>query len=230
MDIEVYCDESNPEVLWDRNAAKYFVLGSIWMPKEYRETFKEKVKVIKSKHNYFYEIKWNKVSPSSIELYLSLIDFFFSEPLLRFRGMPVEANRIDSVQFQRGDHELSFYKFYYQLIHHWIKDYNNYSLFVDHKMNKDKGRVNKLNEVLQNANMFSSIENVQAIHSDESLGIQLADFLTGALNAKVNGKTTSAAKLEVIRRIEEKLGHEIKPTGFSEAKFNVFKINLRGGL
>jgi hypothetical protein len=42
--------------------------------------------------------------------------------------------------------------------------------------------------------LFASIENVQALPSKELLGIQLADFLMGALNGKVNGKITSEAK------------------------------------
>lgn len=63
--------------------------------------------------------------------------------------------------------------------------------------------------------------------SKELLGIQLADFLMGALNGKVNGKITSEAKKEIIERIEIRLGHEIMSTPKLNKKFNVFKIKLQ---
>lgn len=229
MKFDVYCDESSPEVLWDRSANKYLVLGSIWMPATYREEFKTQIKEIKEKHNYRNEIKWNKVSPSSLDFYVELVNYFFNTENIRFRGIVVKAEEIDMVRFHNDDNELSFYKFYYQLLHHWILDYNEYSIFIDHKVNKDTNRIQKLKDVLNKANLFSNIENVQSIHSNESLGIQLADLLMGALNGKANNKVTSNAKKSIIETIEQNLGREIKPTYRTEKKFNVFKIKLEGG-
>jgi hypothetical protein len=51
MKFEVFCDESSPEVLWDRKANKFLVLGSIWIPADYRVEFKESIKKIKEVHN-----------------------------------------------------------------------------------------------------------------------------------------------------------------------------------
>ncbi|MDX1828749.1 MAG: DUF3800 domain-containing protein [Lutibacter sp.] len=229
MKFEVYCDESSPEVLADRQANKYLILGSIWMPSGFRNKFKEKIKSIKEEFGYRNEIKWNKVSPSSIDFYKELIGYFFTSDDIRFRGIIVEAEKIDLIKFHNDDSELSFYKFYYQLLHHWIFSFNDYSIFLDHKVNKDLTRVNKLKDVLSKANLFSNIENVQALPSHESLGIQFADLFTGALNGKMNKKITSASKLELIQEIEDYLGHPIQPTYKSENHFNVFKINLEGG-
>jgi hypothetical protein len=133
------------------------------------------------------------------------------------------------VRFHQDDGELSFYKFYYQLLHHWILDYNEYAIFIDHKINKDHNRITKLSEVLNNANLFSSIINVQAIHSQESLGIQLADFLTGCINGKFNDRLNSNAKLNILREIEQHLHLPIRQTNKAEEKFNIFRINLQGG-
>jgi len=227
MRIEVYCDESSPEVLWDKTANKYLVLGSIWIPADYREELKISINKIKETHNYRNEIKWNKVSPSSLDFYKSLVDYFFNADKIRFRAIIVEADNVDMVKFHNDDSELSFYKFYYQLVHHWIFDYNEYVIFLDHKINKDLSRVHKLKEVLNKANLFASIENVQALPSKELLGIQLADFLMGVLNGKVNVKITSEAKKEIIETIEIRLGHEIMPTPKLNKKFNVFKIKLQ---
>lgn len=229
MEFEVYCDESSPEVLWDKSANKYLVLGSIWIPAAFREELKRAIKAIKKEHNYRNEIKWNKVAPSSFEFYKALVRYFFNTECIRFRGIIVEADKVDMVKFHNDDSELSFYKFYYQLLHHWILDFNEYSIFIDHKVNKDLNRVHHLKDVLNKANLFSSIENLQALPSHELLGIQLADFLMGALNGKVNGKVTSTGKLGIIKEIETLLKHEIAPTPKAEEKFNVFKINLEGG-
>jgi hypothetical protein len=229
MKFEVYCDESSPEVLWDEKANKYLVLGSVWIPSGFREELKNAIKQIKLNHNYRNEIKWNKVSPSSFEFYKSLVHYFFNADCIRFRAIVVEAEKVDKVKFHNDDSELSFYKFYYQLLHHWILDFNDYYIFIDHKVNKDLNRVHNLRDVLSNANLFSSIANIQALPSFELLGIQLADFLMGAINGKINGKITSDAKKEIIKEIERLLKHEIMPTPKAEEKFNIFKINLQGG-
>ena len=229
MKFEVYCDESSPEVLWDRKASKYLVLGSIWIPSDFRAELKATIKQIKEEHSYRNEIKWNKVSPTSLAFYKALVAFFFSTDSIRFRGIIVEAEKVDMVKFHNDDSELSFYKFYYQLLHHWILDFNEYCIFLDHKVNKEQNRLHKLKNVLNKANLFSSIENLQALPSHELLGVQLADFLTGALNGKMNGKITSESKKEIITDIEKELKREIEPTSKVEEKYNVFKINLQGG-
>ncbi|RLD65416.1 MAG: hypothetical protein DRI95_08790 [Bacteroidetes bacterium] len=229
MDFEVYCDESNPEILSDRTANNYLLIGSIWIPKVYREDLKNSIKKIKTNHNYRNEIKWNKVAPSSNEFYLDLLKYFFSTDNIRFRVLLVKSNEIDRVKFHNGDGELSFYKFYYQLLQHWILSYNSYSIFLDHKVNKDINRVSKLREVLKNANLTSEIANVQALPSNEVLGIQLADFLTGIVNAKFNKKISSSSKKDILTETENYIGHKLVPTSKSENKFNVFSINFQGG-
>lgn len=229
MNFEVYCDESNPEVLKDRKINDYLLIGSIWIAQSYRDNLKNEIKAIKAKYNYRNEIKWNKVSPSSFEFYKALLDYYFSTNEIRFRVLVVKSDEIDRVKFHNGDGELSFYKFYYQLLQHWILSYNSYSIFLDHKVNKDLSRIPKLKEVLSNANLTSEIANVQALPSDELLGIQLADFLTGIVNGKYNKKITSKSKIELIKHTETKLKREISDTPKAENKFNIFRINFNGG-
>lgn len=229
MKFEVYCDESSPEVLKDRNANKFLVLGSIWIPADYREKLKSDINIIKEKFLYRNEIKWNKVAPSVLPFYKELINYFFLNNNIRFRALLVEADKLDMVRFHNDDSELSFYKFYYQLMQHWILDFNEYSVFIDHKVNKDRNRIHELWKVLKIANLFSAINNVQALPSNESIGIQLADLLTGIVNGKFNNKVTSQAKKEVISTIENLMGHNIAPTSKTVEKFNIFRINLQGG-
>lgn len=230
MDFEVYCDESGLEALTHKDAHLYTAIGGIWMPANYRPIFKVKFNEIRKKYNVSRELKWNKISPKFFDLHKEIIDYFFQTEQLRFRVILIEANKVDNYTFNDKDGELGFYKFYYQLLHHWIYDYNSYNIFLDLKENRDKGRLKVLDRCLDYANLTSDIKQVQGLPSDESLGIQLADILTGLTNAKFNSKITSSAKLGLIEYVENTyLGKAIKPTPKWEEKFNVFKINLQGG-
>lgn len=228
MKYEVYCDESCIEAIFDKNAHKYSVIGGIWIPADYRSELKQELNAIKDKYGVKGEIKWNKVSPKFVDMYKDIVDLFFNSFKIRFRAIVLDASKIDNEAFNQNSGELGFYKFYYQLIQHWLYDNNEYSIFLDHKINAYKGRVFELGRIL-NYSTNAVIENVQALPSEQSAIIQLADILTGAVAAKFNAKTTSVAKKEVIDLIETYIGHDISPTVKNEQKFNVFNINLRKG-
>lgn len=229
MNIEVYCDESGLEALTRKDAHDFTGIGSLWMHASYRNEFKACMNTIKAKHKVRGELKWQKVSPAYLGLYKEAIAYFFSTPHLRFRVILIESRIVDSIKFHEKDAELSFYKFYYQLLHHWIHDFNDYNIYLDFKVNRNKGRLKVLKDVLNASNITSDIQQVQALHSNESLGIQLSDVLTGLVVAKFNHKTISSAKNELISSVEKYLGRFIAHTPKCEEKFNVFKINLQGG-
>ena len=230
MEFEVYCDESALEAIARKDAHSYTGIGGIWLPAEHRDSLKEGLNKIKAKYNIYGELKWKKISPAYFELYKEVIDFFFDSGYIRFRVILIEANKVDHITFNNEDPELGFYKFYYQLIHHWLFDFNNYRIFTDLKKNRDRGRLKMLKETLAQTNLTSNIEQLQGLPSEQSLGIQLADILTGLVVSKFNGEATGEAKLALIAYVEQKyLSKEIAPTSKWEEKFNVFKINLQGG-
>ncbi len=229
MKFDVYCDESSPDLLSHQVHNKYAIIGSLWMPYENRNQFKEAIKRIKEKHKYYFEIKWKKVSKNKNDFFLDLVEFFVETDYLRFRSIIIESSKVNQIKFNKGDAELSFYKFYYQLLHHWLLDFNEYNIFIDYKTNKEIFRIKELHKVLKNSNLTTDILNIQSIPSKQSVGIQLTDFFIGAINGKFNSKLTNSAKLSVIKKIEELLNRQILPTGKNEEKFNIFKINLQGG-
>jgi len=229
MKLEIYCDESGIEALSDKSAHKYIAIGGIWIPSAYRAELKDKVNEIKRKYNVYGELKWNKVSPKYKDLYCDLIDYFFSTFRTRFRVILVNAEKVDNDFFNNSSAELGFYKFYYQLINHWINDGCEYNIFLDHKSNGNRNRIKDLKSCLENSNYNAQVLQVQTLHSHESIGIQLADVLTGAVAAKFNNVIVSSAKKEIIQRIEYHIKEEIKPTRRTEGKFNVFDINLKKG-
>jgi hypothetical protein len=232
MKFEVYCDESHPDLLCSQHpAAQFMVIGGLWLPSERRDRMKADIHALRNKHRIGGEFKWQKVSPSRIDYYRELIDWFVAMgDDLRFRCIAVDHQQVDLLRFHNNDQELGFYKFYYQMLHHWILDFNQYAVFCDFKSNRVGTRLSELQRCLDNANLSSEVVNVQAIRSKESVLIQTADVLTGIAAARLNNKLKAgSAKWELVSHMEQALGRQIAPTYRNEQKFNVFNINLSGG-
>jgi hypothetical protein len=230
MNIQVYCDESGLEALANKSSHTFVAIGGIWMPSEFREEFKLSINELKNEFGIKGEFKWQKVSLSHIEFYKRVIDYFFNCKFLRFRVILIEASRVNNDVYNDKDNELGFYKFYYQLLHHWILSYNSYEIFTDLKVNRNKRRLKKLHEILSYSNVTAEILRVQGLPSNESIGIQLADVLTGIVNTKYNKQNTGTAKNEIITYIEHiHLKKGISATQKIEEKFNIFQITLKDG-
>jgi Protein of unknown function (DUF3800) len=232
MKFEVYCDESLPDLFTSQKPrAKYLMIGALWLPADLREEAKAKIARLRERHNVHGEMKWRKISPSRADFYAEVIDLFFAYGLdMRFRCIAVDHKKTNLDHFHDGDSELGFYKFYYQLLHHWILDFNEYTIFCDLKSNRSPTRLAELRKVLSNANLSSDIANVQPLPSGQLVLMQVCDILLGAASSRLNFETPSSpAKLKIVERVERSLGHRIKSTWKSEEKFNVFKIDLKGG-
>lgn len=192
MNFDVYCDESRPDALSaDEPSAHFLVIGSLWLPSEDRDALKAAIHELRDKHRVGGEFKWNKVSPSRLAFYEDLASLFFGGgDRLRFRCIAVDERKLDLVKYHDGDQELGFYKFYYQLLLHWILDFNSYSIFCDYKSNRDRQRLKVLGNCLGNADLSATIERVQSVRSDEAVLVQLTDVLTGIASARMNESLT----------------------------------------
>lgn len=234
MRFDVYCDESRQDIFTTKKERgdNYLLIGSLWLPYEKRDKIKAEIREVRIKYNYFSEIKWKKVSTSYLKLYYSLVDLFIEFNLdLRFRCIAVNASNVDFVKYHVNDEELGFYKFYYQMLHHWILDFNEYRIFCDLKTNRKRDRLKILHKCLLNSNLSSKIIQVQALPSKEVDILQMTDFFLGAVSTRLNGiSIKNVAKIQIIKYIEKSLGRTcLKHTNLSEQKFNIFVINLRGG-
>lgn len=231
MDFEVYCDENHPELFSSvKPRARYLMIGSLWLPASLRNEIKNKIWELRKTHNAWGEIKWRKVSHSKLSFYEELIDLFHDYGNeLRFRCIAIDHNDFDQ-SWHNNDHELGFYKFYYQLLHHWILDFNQYQIFCDLKTNRDLTRLGVLKDCLKNSNLSADIKQIQGLPSKNMVLIQLADLFLGIASAKMNNTLTpGGAKEKLVQKMENSLGKLIEPTYRIENKFNIFKINLRGG-
>lgn len=230
MKFNVYCDESYQDCMKGNNDVQYMVIGSIWLPKENVEKLKSEIKNLKQKHNCLGELKWTKVSKSKIDFYKEIIDLFWAYGnTLRFRCITVDKTKI---LWEKHDNypELAFYKFYYQMIIHWIEINNEYSIYCDKKINKQKNRLSILKDFLGKANIFATIKGVYAAESRDLVLLQFADFFIGLTAAKLNHTVLdNSTKMILIKYLEDKLGREIQETYRTEVKFNVFNIKSGGG-
>lgn len=232
MEFDVYCDESRPDMFTSRRSeAQFLVIGSLWLPTDAREEMKQAIHGLRDKHSVGGEFKWRKVTPSRQDFYLELASWFIAMgDRLRFRCIAVDHSQVDLKLYHGDDQELGFYKFYYQLLHHWILDFNRYSVFCDFKRNREPDRLHVLQQCLGYTNLTSYIQQVQAIRSRESVLLQLTDVLTGAVSARLNATLNrGTAKHELVSALEGKLGRPIQHTLRGERKFNVFVIDLAGG-
>lgn len=232
----IFCDESRQDLLASKKSIsehnRYTCIGGIMIPSCKLEDIKSKMSVLRKKHNVCGELKWGTVSPSKIEFYLEVIDLFFEESDLMFRTVVIDSSKIDNDAFNNSDQELGYYKFYYELLYHWIDYDTEYRIYTDQKTNCDASRLKELRRILNNSCYgVDPVLSIQAINSKESIMLQIENILMGAVGYKFNFQETgsSESKNKIVGRIEENLGHEIFSTSRNVKKFNVFKINLQEG-
>ncbi len=229
MNFNVYCDESYLDCITSKrcDVVKYMAIGSIWLKQEDVLRVKNDIKKIKERHNCFGELKWSKVSGKKLDFYKELIDLFWSYgSTVRFRCIIIDR---DTILWKKhnNDAELGFYKFYYQMLRHWIYMTNSYKIYCDKKVNSRKDNLKTLKSFLDT---FANIVGVYAAESRDMPILQFADFFTGLTAVKFNNTVLeNSPKKILIEYLEEKMGRPICETFRDEPKFNIFNIKPNGG-
>lgn len=225
--FNVYCDES---CHLEHDHQKAMVLGAIWCPRDKSREIAVRLREIKQKHGLApgFEVKWTKVSPAKVGLYLELVDYFFDDDDLHFRALIVPDKsklRHDAIPGQ--DHDTWYYKMYFDMLKVIFLPDARYRVYLDIKDTRGAEKTAKLHEVLCN-NMYdfsrSVIERLQLAHSHEIEQLQLADLLIGAvsyLNRDLHGNQAKAA---LVARVQERSGYSLlKSTLYREEKVNLFR-------
>jgi Protein of unknown function (DUF3800) len=223
--VNIYCDES---CHLENDHSQAMVLGAVWCPASHRAMLARKVKALKASYGLpaQFEIKWVKVSPGQLSFYRALIDLFFDEPMLHFRGLVVPDKRaLDHGRFSQS-HDEFYYKMWYLLLSRLIDPANQYCIFLDIKDTQGQAKVSKLHDVLCNAKYDfdrSVIEKIELVHSHDVLLIQLADLLIGALGYVHRGLQESPAKLALVAHLRHRSGLGLEQSSLVRAeKFNLF--------
>ncbi len=220
--FNLYCDES---CHLENDHKKYMVLGCVSIAYNQVKRHAERIRELKVKHNFYGEIKWSGVSSSKYQFYKELIDYFFDTDI-RFRAIVVDKNRIKNNRFGQ-DYDTFYYKMYYQLLIHKKNSEYAYNVYLDIKDTLSAEKVNRLKEILNVK--FGVFRNVQNIQSKESVIMQLADLLIGALSYELNNESKKVnAKVQLIERLKNHSKQKFFVSShYKELKFNLFHIELR---
>ena len=172
--FNLYCDESTHLI---HDGHPYMLLSYISIAYPQIRLAKEEIKAIKRKFNYTEELKWTNVHSTTYKVYAELVDWFFMNDL-EFRTVVVDKSQIDE---QRADYSFNdfYFRMYFQLLHTKVDFQNRYNVFLDIKDTCSGEKLEKLKKIMS---YNSSIGTLQFIPSRESVFIQLADVLMGAIN------------------------------------------------
>lgn len=222
--IHIYCDES---CHLEHDAQKAMVLGAVWCPASHRAYLGRKVKQIREQFGLppSFEIKWTKISPARIDFYRALVDLFFDEPLLRFRGVVVpDKSILDHEKFGQS-HDDFYYKMWYLLLTYLIDDQHTFRVFLDIKDTRGQVKIRKLHEVICNAHYDfdrSRILSIEQVHSHDVPLLQMADLMIGALSHFHRSLDGSEAKRAIIQHIRQRSGYGLQCSTPPRAeKFNL---------
>ena len=110
----IYCDES---CHLEHDGQAIMVLGAIWCPIEKTRDASVRICEIKKHHNLAdnFEIKWVKVSPAKIDFYMDLLDYFFDDDDLHFRGLVANKANLNHLEHNQT-HEDWYYKMYFDML------------------------------------------------------------------------------------------------------------------
>ncbi len=218
--FNIYCDES---CHIEHDHKPFMFLGSISVAYNQVKLHTEKIKELKEKHHFYGEIKWTNVSKSKFHFYMELVEYFFATDL-KFRTVGVEKSKINNEAFG-STYDDFYYKMYYYLLNHNLNSLYNYNVYLDIKDTLSAYKVNKLKDILNTK--FGVFRNVQNIRSHESILIQLADFMMGAISYQHNNEAKeNQAKVQVIKKIQNHSGENLMRTNYSD-KLNLFFIELQ---
>lgn len=217
--FNIYCDES---CHLEHDHKPYMLLGNISCAYPQVKRHSERIKEIKKKHHFYAEIKWTNVSRSKLQFYLELIDYFFDTDL-KFRAIGVQKEYIQ-LEEPNTTFDDFYYKMYYRLLNYKVDTTDHYNVYLDIKDTWSNTKANRLRDILNV--QFGVFRKVQCIRSEESLLLQMADLLMGAIAYEINvPEKRSGAKGKVLAQIKKHcpdLAHSN-----SSNKLNLFFINLK---
>ena len=218
--FNIYCDES---CHLENDHKPCLFLGSVSCAYNQVKRHTERINELKDKHKFNAEIKWSNVSKSKLRFYEELIDYFFDTDL-KFRTVGVEKSKIKCKEFGKTYDEF-YYTMYYYLLNHNLNSLYNYNVYLDIKDTLSAFKVNKLKDILNTK--FGVFRNVQNIRSYESILLQLADFIMGAISYQHNNvEKQNMAKMKIINKIKQHSGDDLLKTNYSN-KLNLFFIELQ---
>jgi len=229
-EINIYCDES---CHLERDQSPVMVLGGVWAHVDACGSAARRLLELREKHGLppAFEIKWVKVSPAKLAFYLDVIDYFFDNTELNFRGVVIpDKQQLDHQRFNQT-HDDWYYKMHFVMLKQVLARDARYRIYIDIKDTRSQAKVEKLHDVICNSLLDfdrAIVERVQQVRSHEVQLLQLADLLIGAICYANRLLVSSDAKLAIVHRIRERSRLTlVRSTLPGDKKFNLLVWNAR---
>ncbi len=220
----IYCDES---CHLENDGQKVMVLGAIWCSTEKVKEISQRIIDIKMRNGKekSFELKWIKLTSGNKQLYVDLINYFFDDDDLHFRGIVADKTILNHSSYEQT-HDEWYYKMYYYLLKTIASPKDNYNVYIDIKDTLSQAKVVKLKDILCNSLLDfdkTIFQKIQQIRSHESTLIQLTDVLIGALSYSNRQLSSNIGKNEIVEIIKNRSGYSLnKSTLYKESKLNLF--------
>ena len=172
--FNIYCDESTH---LEHDGHPYMLYGCVSIASNQRKICKEQIKAIKKKYGYTDELKWINVHERTLPVYKELVEYFFLTDM-QFRVVIADKTQIDASRLDYTFEDF-YIRMYFQLLHHDMNLEHTYNIDFDIKDTCSQEKLHRLRDALK---WNASIRNFQFIKSHESVFVQLADVLIGAIN------------------------------------------------
>lgn len=227
----ISCDESGV------GGASYYGFGSLWMSWQRRGDFAREFRLLKEKHGYEYECKWNKCNNwNHLDFFLDTVDFFFRHRWLAFHCIIVRKGMVDK-SLHKGDYDLARRKHFTMLLTRKIQQTikarpnreHTFRIWADPIASRYQ-KADEAVEVIANnvlGQVFGDIRPVDTVitrNSKDTPPIQICDLLLGAVMDAWQQQARSETKAAIQQIIAENLGWpDLRADTFpSERKFNIW--------
>ena len=228
MLYNVYCDET---CHLEHDNSNVMVIGAVSCPQEKIKEINNRIKQIKKKNNINInaEMKWTKISPSKVDAYCDLVNYFFDDDDLHFRAILIPDKKMLNHSAFGQTHDEWYYKMYFDMLKAIFDPQNKYEIYIDIKDTHSFEKAIKLRTICSNSLYdFSNsvIKRLQPIRSEEVQIMQIVDILIGATgyeNRKFSSSfKKSSAKQNIVNLIKERSGYTMKKTTLlRENKYNL---------
>lgn len=221
--LNIYCDET---AHLEHDGLRWMVLGAVWCPAERVRESAVRLREIRRRHGLpgNFEIKWTKVGPAKLAFYMDVLDYFFDDDDLCYRGVVIDKAQLNHAAFGH-DHDDWYYKMWFTLLEPLLRPEARHRVYIDIKDTRSEQKVQQLREVLCNSRYDfrgEIVERVQQVRSHEVVHVQLADLLTGAVAGASRDDLQSEAKRSLIRRMQARSRLSLLQTTLVHAR----KVNL----
>lgn len=222
--FNIYCDET---CHLENDGHQVMALGCVWVAAAKVPEIHLRLREIREKHDLpkHFEIKWTKVSPGKLSFYQDILDYFFYDDDLHFRGIVIpDKSKLDHTAYDQT-HDGWYYKMMFRMLEVIIQPKCQHAIYLDIKDTHSYEKCMKLQKVIRNANRDGdgdTIGKIQPVRSDEIGILQIADLVTGLICHACRGLQTSPAKQALIERFKKRSGLQLSGTTYLQAK----KVNL----